>query len=204
MNCPSCGAPMHVQGGSLKCDYCGSVVVPERDSSGVVVLTESPDHIACPICNVPLMQASLGRSPLLYCTKCHGMLIAMMEFQSLIDAARTASAPIPALSADVTELDRLIHCPHCHRPMEAHFYADGGNVAMDTCEPCCLHWLDHDELARIAQAPHAPAQSVDNDPNSFYDPTLDRPGFGRQDFDTQPDPAAEVLDLLSRAFKPRI
>jgi Zn-finger nucleic acid-binding protein len=84
--------------------------------------------------------------------------------------------------------------------MEAHFYADGGNVVMDTCEACCLHWLDHDELARIAQTPQpAPFESVDNDPGSFYDPTPDRGTF-----ETPADPASEVFDLLSRAFKPRI
>jgi Zn-finger nucleic acid-binding protein len=199
MNCPSCGAPMRVQGGSLKCDYCGSVVVPERDSTGVQVLAQATDGQACPICNLPLFQATLGRSPLLYCTKCHGMLIAMMEFQSLLDAARTASAPLPALSADITELDRRINCPHCHRPMDAHFYAGGGNVAMDSCEPCCLHWLDHDELARIAQARQPEATAwVDNDPGAFYDPTLDR-----AEVDNPADPASEVLDLLSRALKPR-
>jgi Zn-finger nucleic acid-binding protein len=201
MNCPSCGAPMHPQGASLICDYCKTVVVPERDTSGVQVLQASPDNQACPVCNVPLMQAALGRSPLLYCTKCHGMLIAMMEFQSLIDAARTASAPIPALPADVHELDRRINCPHCHHAMEAHFYVGGGNVVMDTCEPCCLHWLDHDELARIAQANPDQPNAIDNSPDSFYDPTLDREN---QNFAAQADPAAEAVDLLSRLLKPRI
>jgi len=202
MNCPSCGAPMQAVGASLQCDYCRNVVVPDRDTSGVRVLTEDPAGQACPICSLPLCQASLGRSPLLYCTKCHGMLIAMMEFQSLIDAARTASAPIPAEPADVHELDRSIHCPHCHRPMEAHFYAGGGNVVMDTCETCCLHWLDHDELSRIAQANPTEANAVDSSPESFYDPTLDREGFG---IDSGPaDPALEVMDILSRVLKPRI
>jgi Zn-finger nucleic acid-binding protein len=189
---------MHPLGASLKCDYCGTVVVPDRDTSGVRVLAESTDHQACPICNVTLMQATLGRSPLLYCTKCHGMLVAMMEFQSLIDAARTASAPIPALPADVNELDRRINCPHCHQPMEAHFYAGAGNVVMDTCEPCCLHWLDHDELARIAQANATQPNPIDSAPDSFYDPGLSRAEFG-----SQPDTAVEVVDLLSSIFKPR-
>ena len=62
MNCPSCGAPMHPQGASLICDYCKTVVVPERDTSGVQVLQASPDNLACPVCNVVLMQAALGRS----------------------------------------------------------------------------------------------------------------------------------------------
>jgi len=197
---------MHPQGASLKCDYCGTVVVPDRDTSGVRVLAESPDHQLCPICNVPLMQASLGRSPLLYCTKCQGMLIAMMEFQSVIDAARTASAPIPALPADVNELDRRIHCPHCHQPMEAHFYAGAGNVVMDTCETCCLHWLDHDELARIAQANATEPNPIDRDDSSgFYSAAADQSDFDSQlGSPTPPDTAAEVIDLLSNILKPRI
>ena len=191
MNCPSCGAPMHVLGASLKCDYCGNVVVPERDTSGVQVLQATPDNQACPICNVVLMQSALGKSPLLYCTKCHGMLIAMMEFESLLDAARTASVPIPAEPADVHELDRRINCPHCYRPMEAHFYAGGGNVAMDTCEPCCLHWLDHDELARIAQANPAQPNPMDTESSGgFYSPDADLAGsdpFAGAD-DNNPNP----------------
>jgi Zn-finger nucleic acid-binding protein len=185
---------MHALGASLKCDYCGNVVVPERDTSGVRVLSESPDQQACPICNIPLYQASLGASPLLYCTKCHGMLIAMMEFQSLLDAARTASAPIPALPAEVHELDRTINCPHCHHAMEAHYYAGGGNVVMETC---CLHWLDHDELARIAQATRPDANPIDRAPDSFYDHDSD----GMDDIATPLDPATEVIDLLARVLK---
>ena len=191
---------MHALGDSLKCDYCGSVVVPDRDTSGVRVLDEVPGQL-CPVCNLALLNAALGRSPLLYCTQCHGMLVAMMEFESLVDAARTASAPIPALPADVRELDRRINCPHCHKPMEAHFYVGGGNVVMDTCEPCCLHWLDHDELARIAQAnPDQPNPMDRDDSSGFYSPAADK-----ADFNSQVDsPAEEAVDLLSRLLKPRI
>lgn len=189
---------MHAERDTLKCDYCGGVVVPETDTSGVRVLAETPDKLECPICNIVLMQATLGQSPLLYCTKCHGMLIAMMEFQSLLDAARTLSGPTVAEPAEVNELDRRINCPHCHHGMEAHFYAGGGNVVMDTCEPCCLHWLDHDELARIAHAvadqPVYQAESVDRDPGSFYD----------SESDASADPATEVMDLLGRVLRSRI
>ena len=199
---------MHPVGDSLKCDYCKTVVVPERDSSGVRVLDEVPQQL-CPICNIALHNAALGRSPLLYCTQCHGMLIAMMEFQSLVDAARTASAPIPALPADVHELGRRINCPHCHRPMDAHFYAGSGNVVMDTCETCCLHWLDHDELARIAQANPTQPNAIDtgDSDGAFYDPTPDRQErSAEQHFDAGAldPPAAEAIDLLTRLFKPRI
>ena len=185
---------MHTLGDSMKCDYCGSVVVPDRDTTGVRVLDEVPQQL-CPVCNIALHNAALGRSPLLYCTQCHGMLVAMMEFQSLIDAARTASAPIPALPADVHELDRRIKCPHCHNPMEAHFYVGGGNVVIDTCEPCCLHWLDHDELARIAQANPDQPNPMDSDDSS---------GFYSRDADPPPEsPAEQAVDLLSQLLKPR-
>ena len=201
---------MHPEGSSLKCDYCHNVVVPDKDTSGVRVLAESPGREACPICNLPLMQSTLGREPLLYCTKCHGMLVAMMEFESLIDAARTASAPIASLPADVHELDRKIACPHCHRPMEAHFYAGSGNVVMDSCEPCCLHWLDHDELARIAQANPTEPNPIDSAPDAFYNPAPDREddpsSFYESDRDLEREagPASEVIDLLSRVLKPRM
>jgi Zn-finger nucleic acid-binding protein len=170
------------------------VVVPQTDTSGVRTLQESPGRELCPVCNVVLMQASIGVVPLLYCAKCHGMLIAMMEFQSLIDAARTASGPVASLPAEVHELDRHITCPHCHRAMESHFYAGSGNVVMDTCETCCLHWLDHDEVARIAQANSTEPNRIDNDSASFYDPAPDR----------EPEPATEVMDLLSQVLKSRI
>jgi len=91
--------------------------------------------------------------------------------------------------------------------MDTHFYAAAGNVVMDTCEPCCLHWLDHDELARIAQANPDQPNSIDRDDSgSFYSPSADlddslpRPS----DYAAQPDPASEVIDLLSRVLKPPI
>jgi hypothetical protein len=37
--------------------------------------------------------------------------------------------------------------------MDAHFYAGPGHVIIDSCENCCLIWLDGGELMRIVQAP---------------------------------------------------
>jgi Zn-finger nucleic acid-binding protein len=82
--------------------------------------------------------------------------------------------------------------------MEAHFYAGGGNVVMDTCETCCLHWLDHDELARIAQANPRPSPTPSTAaPDSFYD----RDSDDTDSIATPLDPATEVIDLLSRVLK---
>jgi Zn-finger nucleic acid-binding protein len=37
--------------------------------------------------------------------------------------------------------------------MDTHLYAGPGNVVLDTCETCGVHWLDRGELRRIAMAP---------------------------------------------------
>jgi Zn-finger nucleic acid-binding protein len=59
--------------------------------------------------------------------------------------------------------------------METHSYCGPGNVVIDSCEPCSLNWLDHGELARIAQAPDDRGPDPDyRDPDSDYrDPASD-------------------------------
>ena len=153
MNCPSCGAPMHPDGDGLKCDYCLSVYFPEKDDSGVRVLGESSDQ-ACPICKVPLVDAVIAKTPILYCTQCRGMLIPMPVFQTLIEVLRVAQGGTTIQSAgEAKDLRRKIDCPHCHHPMDAHFYAGPGNVVIDSCDECMLIWLDHGELMCIVRAP---------------------------------------------------
>jgi len=119
----------------------------------VQVLQASPDNQACPICNVPLYQATLGRSPLLYCTKCHGMLIPMEILASVVEDLRAGltSTVIPP-PADPSELQRKISCPQCHHRMDTHFYAGPGHVIIDSCENCSEIWLDGGELMRIVHA----------------------------------------------------
>lgn len=162
MNCPSCGAPMKLKSDmqSFKCEYCQSVYFPEKNDDGVRVLEEQSGH-DCPVCTVPLMHAYLGPSPLIYCTKCNGMLIAMGMLEGMIDQLRSADANVTAPPPpDKEDLKRKINCPQCHRPMDAHVYGGPGNVIIDSCEDCCLIWLDRGELMRIAHAP-------DSSPTSF-------------------------------------
>ena len=156
MNCPSCGAPMHLRPDmeSFRCDYCRSVYLPEKNDEGVRVLDEVVGT-ACPICNIPLMNAAIANERIDYCTRCHGMLIPMETFQSLVDelphAASDAGTLVPP-QADKDDLRRKVGCPRCHDPMDAHFYAGPGNVIIDSCETCSLIWLDRGELMRIARA----------------------------------------------------
>ena len=168
MNCPSCGAPMKPKADlqSFKCEYCLSVFFPEKNDDGVRVLEEQSGH-DCPICSVPLMHAYLFKSPIIYCTKCNGMMIAMGMLEPLIDQLRSehaaSSAPPPT---DKDDLRRKINCPQCHRPMDAHIYGGPGNVVIDSCETCSLLWLDRGELLRIARAP-------DTSPTSYLSPPED-------------------------------
>jgi Zn-finger nucleic acid-binding protein len=171
MNCPSCGAPMHPDGDGLKCDYCLSFYFPEKDDSGVRVLGEPSDH-ACPICKLPLVDAVIATIHILYCTQCRSMLVPMQVFQALIEklqAAQGGAAIQPAVGNK--DLSRRIDCPHCHQPMDAHFYAGPGNVVIDSCDQCMLIWLDHGELMRIVRAPddRNPAALFDAAPDQYDD-----------------------------------
>lgn len=155
MNCPSCGAPMRVETAKdcLECDYCKYIYFPQKDDEGVSVFPEKADE-SCPVCAVPLMHASLAKVRIEYCTHCRGMLISMGVFMTLIEELRagqpgTLVEPPP----DPSELHHKLDCPHCHKPMDTHFYSGPGNVVMEACDQCELNWLDHGKLMRIVHAP---------------------------------------------------
>lgn len=155
MNCPSCGAPLRLEGDqeSLACDYCKSIYYVSKNDEGVGVLDE-PAEESCPICAIPLRHAILARERIRYCTQCRGMLIPMNTFVVLIEELKAGSpGPAPPRAPDARELDRHIDCPRCHQRMDTHYYAGPGNIVLDDCSRCLLNWLDHGELMRIVQAP---------------------------------------------------
>lgn len=157
MNCPACGAPMKLGSGedSLTCPYCHSVYFPEKNDDGVRVLGDSSDE-SCPICSITLKEASLDTVRIRYCTRCHGMLIPMDSFAALVDAVRAGSeGAVITAKLDPDEIKRKLTCPHCHRPMDSHFYAGPGHVVISDCEHCNLNWLDHGKLQRIAHSADA-------------------------------------------------
>jgi Zn-finger nucleic acid-binding protein len=164
VNCPSCGAPITLKPDTegFKCDYCHAVFFPGEEDDGVTVLGEAvdPDQaLACPLCNLPLVQASIAKIPLLDCTACHGLLLPMQVLPSLIDELRIdelqkgQGSPAVQTPPDQGDLKRTIQCPKCHRRMDTHFYAGPGNVIVDSCGECFLIWLDRGELTRIVHAP---------------------------------------------------
>jgi Zn-finger nucleic acid-binding protein len=156
-DCPACGAPLTPKPDTegCKCDFCHAVFYPGEEDDGVVVSAEAGDSSqCCPFCNVPLVQAAIAKTPILYCTQCRGLLMHMGTLPDLIDALRTGDRP-PAVQTppDPGDLKRTIQCPKCHRRMDTHFYAGPGNVIVDSCGNCLLIWLDRGELMRIAHAP---------------------------------------------------
>jgi len=134
------------------CDYCGAQAAPATDEDGALVL--KPTSHTCPACNQPLSEASIERQEMLYCTSCHGMLIEMEKFLSLLGILRehrywSRSSQSPRAS----DPSRIVHCPLCAGEMDEHPYGGGGNVVVDSCEPCGVLWLDRGELSRIVAAP---------------------------------------------------
>jgi len=160
MNCPSCGAALHLQEGreSLTCEYCKGVCLPEKNDDGVRVFDE-PAELSCPVCQVPLWHAAIDHQRILYCTRCRGSLIPMPVFVLLLQDLRArrgvSYGPAAGISPppDPHELDRPTLCPQCGNRMDTHYYAGGGNVVIDDCSRCELNWLDAGELMTIVRAP---------------------------------------------------
>jgi Zn-finger nucleic acid-binding protein len=147
---------MHVEADReyLKCEYCGTMHFPDANAEGVRVLEEPSDR-SCPVCAIPLIHAAVGGQRILYCTKCHGMLIPMDNFMEILldlRSHRQATAGV-VNPPDWKDLNRRINCPQCGNPMDTHPYGGGGNVILDDCERCSLNWLDYGELDRIVQVP---------------------------------------------------
>jgi Zn-finger nucleic acid-binding protein len=154
----------------------GSGPAADGSEDGVKVQGEASQQ-ACPLCKMALVSAGIAGIPILYCTGCHGVLAPMQTMQSLVSelqaqtgARGTGAQAVP----NKGDSPRTIGCPRCHRRMDAHFYAGPGNVMIDSCEDCCLVWLDRGELSRIASASSQPVSYIppppgDTDPLFNYE-----------------------------------
>jgi Zn-finger nucleic acid-binding protein len=141
--------------GCWDCPYCGSEWAPETNFEGVRIL--QPSASECPLCKPKrLAQARIFEFGLLYCEGCQGMLIQMGDLVPLTEdmrATRGGATAYIGRPPDPKQLDRAIDCPQCGLTMDTHPYCGPGNIIIDTCEPCEVHWLDRGELRRIALAP---------------------------------------------------
>lgn len=156
MNCPGCGAPLHLteNDDSLRCEYCRSVYVPEENDDGVRELGET-SPLTCPVCAVPLVLAAVAGQRVTYCKQCRGMLIPMNTFVAIIEElhAQHPGSGHAQPPPDRKELERRLACPQCHKPMDTHFYEGPGNIIIENCSRCYLNWLDCGELMRVIRAP---------------------------------------------------
>jgi Zn-finger nucleic acid-binding protein len=110
--------------------------------------------LACPVCSLPLVRASIAKIPVLFCTQCRGILLPMPVLQPILEELRTAPENAAVQTPpDRGDIKRVLRCPQCNRRMDTHFYAGPGNVIVDSCDSCDLLWLDRGELTRIAHAP---------------------------------------------------
>jgi len=166
VTCSSCGAPMRLkhEADYFTCDYCRNVYFPEANADGVRVL-EEPASEACPVCAIPLVQASMSGRRFLYCTRCHGALVAMEAFVGLTEELRSHrdTSSEGARQPDWNDLNRKASCPKCGHRMDTHPYYGPGNVIIDSCESCSVIWLDYGELERIVRAPdrhYSPEEST--------------------------------------------
>jgi Zn-finger nucleic acid-binding protein len=139
--------------GLLVCAHCGRQQQPPALMEPLEVGRESSS--ACPACAAPLCDSRLVGFALLACARCGGMLIAMNQFATIIDAMRAEEPGALATAMPRRQVpdERKFPCPLCAKPMLSHIYGGGGNVVIETCDRCLVNWLDAGELRRIARAP---------------------------------------------------
>jgi Zn-finger nucleic acid-binding protein len=118
----------------LICDYCETPHFPDANADGVRVLGV-PAEFPCPVCRIPLTNASVARERIFYCERCHGMLIGMSVFVEIIEdlRSRRENTVDAAHAADWRDLDRRIQCPKCAAVMDTHPYCGPGNIIIDSC-----------------------------------------------------------------------
>ena len=136
------------------CAYCGTVEVPDANAEGIRVFDE-PAALDCPVCATALVHAAGAGLRMMYCNRCHGMLISIGIFPAIVQDLKShrETTGYVARPFEPRDLDRQLHCPQCGGRMDTHLYGGGGNIIIDSCEKCCLNWLDHGELDRIVRAP---------------------------------------------------
>jgi Zn-finger nucleic acid-binding protein len=159
VNCPACGAPITPKpdtAGYL-CGYCRAAFYPGEEEDGVQRSEDAAAPVvtdSCPLCSQGLVHARIAGTHVLFCNRCHGLLLPMSALPGLIEQIhRTVDKPAVQAPPEPADLQRVVHCPRCQQRMDTHFYAGPGNVIVDSCGACLVLWLDRGELTRIVHAP---------------------------------------------------
>jgi Zn-finger nucleic acid-binding protein len=126
----------------------------ELQNEDQVQVGSETTHV-CPACQALLSNGTIENRPVLYCTKCRGLLVSIDKFLPLVEYLRALWHPAGSNiePRDNSDADRRFTCPTCDGTMIGHPYGGPGNVNIDTCERCSVIWLDSNELRRIVLAP---------------------------------------------------
>jgi Zn-finger nucleic acid-binding protein len=141
-------------GSYLYCRYCSSLFFPDESKDAVEVLgIES--QLRCPVCEQTLVAATAAEMHVLYCKRCHGVLVNQALFADMVRYLRAqADAPsTPPRPLNRDDLRRVLHCSNCRQVLDTHPYYGPGNIVIDVCMHCRLIWLDGGEINAISNAP---------------------------------------------------
>lgn len=158
--CRQCGGTASVVPGKdhLRCDYCQSMVLTSDNPLAVDQITPLGDLMQgaeCPVCLKQLQTGSADGRPVLFCSRCLGLLIRSEHFGAVVRERRSRREGREGETAqpiDQTEYRRRVNCPSCLLKMEVHPYYGPGNVVIDSCHRCEYIWLDHGELRSVEMA----------------------------------------------------
>jgi Zn-finger nucleic acid-binding protein len=158
MNCTSCGAAMELVESCryFRCGHCGRYHFPDRvEADGIDITGRCGDAVACPLCAVPMANATLHGEPIHFCETCRGMLLPRAAFAELIFRQRASPSSPPTIPPplDRRALNRELSCPRCARRFDTHAYGGPGNAVVDGCAQCDVMWLDFGEFRQIIDAP---------------------------------------------------
>jgi Zn-finger nucleic acid-binding protein len=172
-NCPNCGAAAKPD--SVVCIYCGSPIATKICPScfGSVAITmkhcprcgsaladsnvssaESPLH--CPLCDVKLALASVGKHALHECIHCGGLWIDKNIFQDICSKEEAQEAVLHFRFEENHEQTNgqqkrkraYIPCPECGKLMNHKNFSRGSGIILDWCRNHGS-WFDRQELQQI-------------------------------------------------------
>jgi Zn-finger nucleic acid-binding protein len=145
MACPKCFGLMFV--GAKFCDHCGAIAAPVEMN-----LDEKAGD--CPRCRVPLEVNKIGETLLRSCTKCSGLWLEVVVFETICADRESQSAVLLFLdkrtlrgSEPLTKIN-YVPCPDCGELMNRNNFARASGVIVDICKQHGV-WFDADELPAI-------------------------------------------------------
>jgi Zn-finger nucleic acid-binding protein len=104
----------------------------------------------CPVCEIPLSEATLRDQVIDRCVQCNGIYFDKGELESIVQMIEMFNqSPLEESDIDSVgsgEKDRLFACPVDGQIMAKR---DFGGVVIDICELCQGIWLDDREISAL-------------------------------------------------------